>query len=129
MIEQRQKIGDFLHSHGWFLLSQSHIIWIYVCTYYNILLGLQQSIEVPVSTPVATNTQSLLSSDQQHHSLSPSKYIRNTIIIYVYISMHITYIAYLITPKFHGQNTFMIFVNYTEITEIAVQKFPYSTRT
>ena len=43
--------------------------------------------------------------------------------------MHITYIAYLIIPKFHGQNTFMIFVNYTEITEIAIQKFPYSART
>ena len=44
---------------------------------YNILLGVQQSIQYPVSTPVSTPvttiTQSLLSSDQQHHSVSPGK--------------------------------------------------------
>ena len=41
--------------------------------HYNILLGVQQSIQYPISTPVTTNTQSLLSSDQQHHSMSPSE--------------------------------------------------------
>ena len=41
--------------------------------HHNILLGVQQSIQYPVSTPVTINTQSLLSSDQQHHSMSPSE--------------------------------------------------------
>ena len=43
--------------------------------YYIIILylGVQQSIQHPISTPVTTDTQSLLSSDQQHHSMSPSK--------------------------------------------------------
>ena len=41
---------------------------------YNIL-GVQQSIQYPISTPVTTSTQSLLSSDQQHHSMLPGKWI------------------------------------------------------
>ena len=39
---------------------------------YNIL-GVQKSIQNPISTPVTTSTQSLLSSDQQHHSMLPGK--------------------------------------------------------
>ena len=38
--------------------------------YHVILLGVQDSLQLPISTPVTTNTQSLLSSDQQHHSMS-----------------------------------------------------------
>ena len=41
--------------------------------HHNIVLGVQQSIQYPISTPVTTNTQLLLSSDQQHHSMSPSE--------------------------------------------------------
>ena len=37
-----------------------------------IVLGVQQSIQFPISTAVTTNTQSLLSSDQQHYAMSSS---------------------------------------------------------
>ena len=53
-----------LRMHTYILLKLLH---------HNILLGVQQSIQYPISTPVTTNTQSLLSSDQQHHSMSPSE--------------------------------------------------------
>jgi len=46
----------------------------YVVYYHNTLLGFQQSIQFPMSTAVTTNTQSLLSSDQQHPTMSHSKY-------------------------------------------------------
>ena len=44
----------------------------YIDYYHNILLGVQQSIQFPISTAVTTNTQSLLT-DQQHYSMSPSE--------------------------------------------------------
>ena len=50
----------------------SHI----VVYYHNVLLGVQQSIQLPISTAVTTNTQSLLSSDQ-HHVMLPSKCIND----------------------------------------------------
>ena len=37
-----------------------------------ILLGVHQSIQFPVSVAVTISRQSLLSSDQQHDSLSPA---------------------------------------------------------
>ena len=40
--------------------------------YLNILLGVQESIQFPISTAVTTNTQSLISADQ-HYSMSPSE--------------------------------------------------------
>jgi len=45
----------------------------YVVYYHNTLLGVQQSIQFPMSTEVTTNTQPLLSSDHQHSTISPSK--------------------------------------------------------
>ena len=39
------------------------------------LLGIQQSIQFPISTAVTTNTQSLLSSYQQHHAMTSSELI------------------------------------------------------
>ena len=53
-----------LRMHSYYTLKLLH---------HNILLGVQQSIQYPISTPVTTNTQSLLSSDQQHHTMSPSE--------------------------------------------------------
>ena len=41
--------------------------------YIIIILGVQQSIQFPISTTVTTNAQSLLSSDQQHHTVSSSE--------------------------------------------------------
>ena len=38
-----------------------------------IVLGVQQSIQLPISTAVTTNAQSLLSGDQQHHGMSSSE--------------------------------------------------------
>ena len=40
---------------------------------HNILLGVQQSVQLPISTALTTNTQTLSSSDQQHHFVSHSK--------------------------------------------------------
>ena len=42
--------------------------------YLNILLGVQESIQFPISTAVTTNTQSLISADQ-HLSMSPSEWM------------------------------------------------------
>ena len=67
------------------ILQTLQFIKIILCIYimhHNILLGVQQSIQHPISTPVTTNTQSLLSSDQQHHSMSPSEWI--TLIVFVH---------------------------------------------
>ena len=38
-----------------------------------IVLGVQQSIQLPSGTGVTTNAQSLLLSDQQHHTMSSSE--------------------------------------------------------
>ena len=38
----------------------------------NILLGVQESIQFPISTTITTNTQ-LLKSANQYYSMSPSK--------------------------------------------------------
>ena len=47
----------------------------YVHTYIRIiiLLDVQQSIQLPISTAVTTSTQSLLSSDQLHYAMSSSE--------------------------------------------------------
>ena len=47
----------------------------YIVVYYhhNILLGVQQSVELLVNTGLTINAQSLIPSDHQHHSVSPSK--------------------------------------------------------
>ena len=62
----------------------------YVLYCYDILLGVQQSIHLPISTAVTTDTQSLLSSDQHHHSLSSGKCI-TTLCLNVYVYTYITY--------------------------------------
>ena len=46
----------------------------------NILLGVQQSIHIPVSTAVTTSAQSLLSADQPHDSASTSEWTSKHII-------------------------------------------------
>ena len=38
---------------------------------YTYILGVQQGIQPLMSTAVTTNTESLVSSDQQHHFVSP----------------------------------------------------------
>ena len=40
--------------------------------YLNILLGVQESVQFPVSTVSTASTQSLILADQ-HHSMSPSE--------------------------------------------------------
>ena len=44
-----------------------------IVTLHIILLGVQQSIQFPISAAVTTIAGSLSSTDQQHHSVSPSK--------------------------------------------------------
>ena len=39
--------------------------------------GVQQNIQLPVNTAITTNTQALLSSDQQGHSMLASKQIHS----------------------------------------------------
>ena len=54
--------------------------------HHNTLLGVQQSIQYLISAPVTTYTPSLLSSDQQHHSMSPSESItQHLAIVFVLI--------------------------------------------
>ena len=77
------------------------VIYIVIYYHYNILLGVQQSIQLPISTAVTTNTQSLLSSDQQHYSVSPSKpNIVSIGVIYNNLALH-TYMYHTKQLKSH----------------------------
>ena len=61
---------------SWELFTLASYTHTYISTLvncHNILLGVQQSVQLPISTAVTTNTQTLSSSDQQHHFVSHSK--------------------------------------------------------
>ena len=51
------------------IVLATHLNYIHII----ILLGVQQSIQLPISTAVTTNTQSLFSSDQQYYAVSSSE--------------------------------------------------------
>lgn len=48
--------------------------------------GVQQSIEIPITTTVTTRTQSVSSNDQQLHLTPPSKWKTYSWLLYEYIA-------------------------------------------